>query len=36
MTNCMDRAHYFIPDGKKYTGEFINGKRHGEGTFYIL
>ena len=23
----------FYPDGKKYVGEFINGKRHGEGTF---
>ena len=21
------------PDGKKYEGEFINGKRHGEGIF---
>ena len=23
----------FYPDGKKYRGEFINGKRHGKGTF---
>ena len=23
----------YYPDGKKYEGEFKNGKRHGEGTF---
>ena len=23
----------YYPDGKKYVGEFINGKRHGTGTF---
>ena len=23
----------YYPDGKKYEGEFLNGKRHGEGTF---
>jgi len=24
---------FYYPDGKKYVGEFVNGKRHGEGTF---
>ena len=26
------KGTFYYPDGKKYVGEFINGKRHGEGT----
>ena len=26
----------FYPDGKKYEGDFINGKRHGKGIFTYL
>ena len=29
----MDQELYFIQTEKKYKGEFINGKRHGKGTF---
>ena len=29
------KGTYIWQDGKKYIGEFVHGKRHGQGSFYI-
>ena len=29
----MNRSSYTYPDGSKYEGDFIDGKRHGQGTW---
>ena len=34
--NIYNYNYIYRPDGKKYDGEWLNGKQHGKGTYYSI